>query len=103
MDEAGRLRVLAYPKTFGDFLDTAYHQIRHYAAESPDVLLRILEATARIARHVKREDDRRCLAEHAKTVYDLAVAAAEPDRDRRKVERRYAEVESALRDTTGSH
>jgi uncharacterized membrane protein len=55
-----------------------------------DVLLRMLEAMERIARHTKRCDDRRALEEHAKMVFDDALEAAGADRDRQKVERRYA-------------
>lgn len=99
VDQEGRLRVLAYPKTFGDFLDTAYNQIRQNAAKSLDVLLSMLEAMARIAKNVRRPDDRQCLAEHVKMVYDLAVVAAEFDRDRRVVERRYSDVQNAMRST----
>lgn len=95
MDESGHLRVLAYPKTFGDFLDTSFNQIRQYASGSLDVLLRMLEAMGRIGRSIRSADDRRCLEEHAEMVYELALATAKPERDRRQAERRLAGVRAA--------
>lgn len=96
MDETGRLRVLTYPQGFGNFLDASYNQIRQYAADSLDVLLQMLWAMERIARHVGREADRQCLSEHAGMVYDSALSAAGPDRDRQQVEHRYAEFQKSL-------
>lgn len=101
-DEAGQRRLIAYPKTFGDVLDASYNQIRQYAANSPDVLLRMLEAMERIARKIQRSADAEALTEHAKTVYTRALTAADNvggPRDRRKIEKRYLE----FRESLGSH
>ena len=96
LDDAGRLRVIAYRKTFQDFVDIALNQIRQYASKSVDVLLRMLEGLERVARHVHSEDDRRCLREHAIMIRDSAIAACSADRDCKKVEARYAAFEASL-------
>lgn len=96
IDDQGRLRVLTYPKDFGDFLDVSYNQIRQYAKQSLDVLLQMLETFERMAPHVSRGNDREHLLEHVKMVYEAAMAVAEPERDRHKVERRHEKVQHAL-------
>ncbi|WP_164104665.1 DUF2254 domain-containing protein [Candidatus Laterigemmans baculatus] len=96
VDDEGRLRVVAEARTRCDFFDTSFNQIRQYAKNSLDVLIRILEALARIAVHIRHESDWQCLSAHISMTYELAVTAATAERDRQMVERRYAEAQLAL-------
>ncbi len=99
-DDSGQRRVIAYPKSFGGVLDASYNQIRQYGGNSPDVLLRMLEAMARIAHRIHRSEDGEALAEHAEMVYSRAMSAARQiggPRDFRKIEKRYEELRAALK------
>lgn len=94
-DANGRLRVIAYAEEFADTIDQAFNQLRQNSARQLAVMIRLLESIGRIANHVSTPSDRRCLAEHAKMLYDQARQAA-GFRDLRKLEARYAEVCSVL-------
>jgi uncharacterized membrane protein len=96
VDESRRIRIVAYPKTFCSFLDTAYNQIRQYAESSLAVLLRMLEAIERVAHRAQHPDDRQCLAEHARMVHQLALARSAAGRDRGEVDTRYARIATLL-------
>jgi uncharacterized membrane protein len=95
LDGAGRLRVIAYPVQFCDFVDAAFNQIRQDSARSLAVMIRLLEAIGRVGRQATGAD-RACLSEHARMVYEQALGAATADRDRRKVEERYRAVARTL-------
>ena len=55
-------------------------------------MLRLLESFERMANHMKYEEGRACLAEHARMVYEQATETATAQRDRNKLEQRYEEV-----------
>lgn len=96
-DEDGNVRVVRYGERFEEYLDLAFNQIRQYSERSLDVMLRMLEAMARVARHLQRPEDLKALEEHARLVYAQAVAACgDAQRDRRDVEARFAVLAEAL-------
>lgn len=96
-DDAGRLRVVGPTTRFCDFVDAAFNQLRHDSERVMAVMLRLLEAFEKIARHTKQDEDRDCLAAHARAVYQQAMGAAKADMDRSAVEERYAAFTEALR------
>ncbi len=96
-DDEGRLRVVAPTTRFCDFVDAAFNQLRHDSDRVMAVMLRLLEACAKIARHTKQAQDRDCLAAHAQAVYQQAIEAGDADIDRSAVEERYAAFTEALR------
>jgi uncharacterized membrane protein len=94
-DSADRLRVIAPAVGFPDLMDAAFNQIRQYGRSSTAVSIRLLEALAVLARHVKREEDRLCVAHHAKMIHNASGEAATESSDREEVETRYRAVAAA--------
>ena len=67
LDDDGRARIIAKPSKFGESLDSAFDQIRHYGRDSATVTLRIMDALAMIARGIRRDADRQELLRQAET------------------------------------
>jgi uncharacterized membrane protein len=95
-DDVGRLRVIAYPWTFGALLDAAFYQIRQHARTSVAVSMALLEAIASVAHAVRRPGDRAALLVHAEMIESQASAAAPAPRDRAALRRRYEAALAAL-------
>lgn len=96
-DEERVVRVLADPVDFERLTEAAFSPIRQYAGGSQVVLLRLLDALARIARHARGEDRRETIREHAARVLATAGRHLEHVADRAAVAQRHRAVEEALR------
>ncbi|HEX5755050.1 MAG TPA: DUF2254 domain-containing protein [Arenimonas sp.] len=88
-DDHGRLRLLAPGFTFAGIVDTAFNQIRQSARSNPAVAIRLLDAIAQIAGHVRNRQDTACLWRHAGMIVRGAQEAVPEAEDRLAVERRY--------------
>ncbi len=96
-DGEGVARVLADPVSFERLAEAAFSPIRQYAGGSQVALLRLLDALARIARHVRGEDRRNTVRDHAARVLATAERHLEHTADRAAVAERHRAVEDALR------
>ncbi len=96
-DGRDTVRVLADPVGFEGLAEAAFSPIRQYAGGSEVVLLRLLDALARIARHVRGEDRRESVRDHAARVLATAGRHLEHAADRAAVAERHRTVEKALR------
>lgn len=95
-DDGGRLRLVLNVTTFAGFTDAAFNQIRQHAADSPSVLIRVLETIARVAEVARTPEQRRALATHATMVRDRGMEAFGEVRDREDLETRYRAAMSHL-------
>jgi uncharacterized membrane protein len=95
-DESGKLRVVAQPERFCQFMSGAFDLIRHNSRGSLQVTLRMLRAMTRVAPHVAHAEDAHCLREHASMVYEQALAAANTEFDRRLVESHHRQFLQSL-------
>jgi uncharacterized membrane protein len=95
-DDQGRLRVIADGTAFSAMADAAFNQIRQYGRGSVSVLLRLLDTIAAIAEHVRREEDRACLRQHAGKVARDAREALLNELDLQELEERHAATLRAL-------
>jgi uncharacterized membrane protein len=86
-DEAGRLRLVVYPVSFGDLVDVSFRQIRQYGRSSPAVVTRMLETIATVVRQTRQRDDCTILLGQARTIYESAQGFQEIDR--RDVDERF--------------
>lgn len=68
----GSLRPVATGHTLAGVTDSAFNQIRQSARSNPAVAIRMLDAIARIAGHVRRAPEAACLSRHA----DMIVRSA---------------------------
>ena len=100
-DDDGRLCVIFNPVGFADVLDAALNQIRQYGRDSVAVTIRLLEASAVIARQIQSGRDRDALLEHASMTLRLSESFKE-EHDRREVQERYDRVTALLDDPAGN-
>ncbi len=96
-DGEGVPRVLADPAGFERLVEAAFSPIRQYAGGSQAVLLRLLDALARIARHARGEDRREIVRDHAARVLATAGRHLEHVADRAAAAESHRAVEEALR------
>lgn len=97
LDSLGRLRLVAPGPTFSGVVDTAFNQIRQSARSNPAVAIRMLDAIAQIAGHVRRAHDAVCLQRHADMVIKGAREAVPEADDLLAVETRFTTATQALR------
>ena len=79
-DPDGRLRLVAPGSSFEGVVNTAFNQIRQSARSNPAVAIRMLDAIAQVAGHVRRAPDAACLLRHAHMIVRGAREAV-PDAD----------------------
>jgi YihY family inner membrane protein len=87
-DEAGQVRVIAYPVSFPDLADMALRPIRRAGRSNPALLLHLLEVIAAVLPHTRREGDRGSLMRQA-LMTKIAGATLPEETDRREIEERY--------------
>ena len=95
-DDLGQLRLVATGYTFAGIADTAFNQIRQNARSNPAVAIRMLDAIAQIAGHVRSAQDAACLRRHADMIVRGARETVPEAGDRLDVEARYLAATTAL-------
>ncbi len=88
-DDHRRLRLVAPGATFAGIVDTAFNQIRQSARSNPAVAIRMLDAIAQIAGHVRHTKDAACLRRHAEMIVRGAREGVPEAEDRLAVEARF--------------
>lgn len=97
LDDDGRLRIIAARSSFAGMTDAAFNQIRQYAADSMDVLLRLMETFEVLARATRHDTARRAvIAGHAEKTLRTARLGDHEQEDMRELEGRHARVVAAL-------
>lgn len=102
-DGRGRLRLVAPGLDFAGIVDTAFNQIRQSARSNPAVAIRLLDAIAQIASHVRTAQDAACLRRHAGMIVRGAREAVPEAEDRLAVEMRYSAATQTLGALHGDH
>lgn len=95
-DDEGKLRVVTRAVTFADVTDAAFNQIRQYGSSSASVMIRLLEALARVAYIARRPDDQAALVRHAHLVRRACERDLPEVDDRNDVLERYNAVLQVL-------
>jgi uncharacterized membrane protein len=83
----------------GDVLDTAFNQIRQSATQNPAVLIRLLQAYAKLAEHVRTPAQRDTLLRHARMAAEAgrkATGGADREADREDVEAAWKTANTSL-------
>ena len=91
-DEAGALRVVAYPTTFDEFVGGVYGQLRSYVAADRNAALHALKTIGEVAGRISDDSQRAVLRHQADAIREGAEAALALEADRQSVRRRHAEV-----------
>ncbi|OYY60902.1 MAG: hypothetical protein B7Y51_11145 [Burkholderiales bacterium 28-67-8] len=100
-DAQGRLRLVAPGSSFAGIVDTAFNQIRQNARSNPAVAIRMLDAIAQIAAHVRSAQDASCLRHHADMIVRGARQAVPEADDLAAVEAGFTAATQALSVTRG--
>jgi uncharacterized membrane protein len=90
-DEDGRVRIVAAVSTFEGIVDAVIHQIRQRAAQSPDVLIRIVENLVLLTRQADAEQ-RAVLAKHIQLVLNAGRRGIDEPADLEALEERAAQA-----------
>ena len=93
-DEAGGLRVVAPEMTFEHLWRTAFDQVRVYGADSPDILLALLNLMGGLAPDLRRPGEREFLEQYVEVIRADAESQIKNAADARRVT---AQADEALR------
>jgi len=91
-DGHGFVRVITAHITYDRLVERAFEKIRQAARGMPAVLIRQLEALAKIMEYAQRPQQRELLLEQARMIYDASEESVPEPSDRADVRREYDEV-----------
>ena len=77
---------------FSEMLQTAFSQIRHYAAGDTDTLIRLLHAYHAIGQVVSRPKEKEALWRQVLYLMETADVSVETDGDRARLNRAYSSI-----------
>ena len=92
LDDEGQLRIITHTVTFPSLCDSAFDMIRHYGADSPKVILSLLETLAEVGAKCKTQEQRAAIIRHAQLAREEATTASVMDSDKTNYEVAYAKV-----------
>ncbi|WP_262915571.1 DUF2254 domain-containing protein [Niabella ginsengisoli] len=88
-DDTETLRIINNPVTFSGIIDTAFNQIRQFAAGSPSVLIRLMDAFQLISTFTKGTDNNIFVVKHAEMVMRSAENNFEEANDVADMKKRF--------------
>ena len=89
-DEEGHLRVVVGAPTFAEALQTAFSQIRHYAAGDTDTLIHLLRAYQALGQILTRTEEKEALWRQVRYLMETASETVETAGDRARLNRVYS-------------
>ena len=98
IDDKNELRIIIKAVTFPKLCDAAFNMIRQYGADSPAVMIRMLETLAKVGAKCKTGEEADAIALHARLARDEALKVTTVDRDIADIENRYARALRAIAD-----
>ena len=98
LDEDRKLRIVTSNVTFPGLCDAAFNMIRQFGADSPAVMIRMLETLAKVGAKCHTDEQRQIIATHARLARDEALKETSIDRDISDIENRYARVLRGIAD-----
>jgi uncharacterized membrane protein len=91
-DASGRPRVVTAEPTYQRLVQRSFEKIRQASRGMPAIMIRQLDALARIIERARTQADRQLLLEQAALIDQLAAASVSQQADRADVERAYRRV-----------
>lgn len=85
-DDDGTVRLVCKDTGYTHVLDSAFNQIRHYAAERPSVVVNLLNSLGKIAEQARLAEQREALRRHAVLIGAAGLRHAVEPADREKIE-----------------
>jgi uncharacterized membrane protein len=99
-DEAGHVRVITTPISFRRLVERAHEKIRQGSRAMPAVMIRQLDALAKVMAHTSSSEQREVLLEQAALILRSSEESVPEEADRLDVRRRYDRVLTAVPSTT---
>lgn len=93
-DNNKNLRVIAFPLTFPEAIDTSYTQIREYGRENPAILISLMKAVKRILQYAQKGEDIEAIKLHAGMIMNTAERFLNQDYDIESIRQYYRKIES---------
>jgi uncharacterized membrane protein len=94
-DRDGLVRVIATETTYGRLVTRAFEKVRQAGRGMPAVMIRQLDALARIMERTTADDDRQILLDQAAMIERLSASSVDEQGDRADVTRAYQRVLAA--------
>jgi uncharacterized membrane protein len=88
-DQTGRVRVLTVSISFRRLVERAHEKIRQASRAMPAVMIRQLEALAKVMPHTTSDEQREVLMEQAEMILRASEESVPEEADRADVRRRY--------------
>jgi uncharacterized membrane protein len=95
-DAKGHLRVIAPSTSFSQLADKSFSEIRHVAAGSPAVVIRLLDTARDLARFARRAEDRKWLRRHIDSVKEESDRYISSAQDRERITASYQAAQKAI-------
>lgn len=93
-DQQGQLRIIADTVDYEGMLAASFNQIRQYAAGSPSVLIRLMEALVTIYKISSKDHQMKAIIKHAKMVHEAAKTSFKEENDMNDIQARMKEIVS---------
>ena len=100
-DDDGRLRVVAFPTTFDDFVGGVYAQLRPYLSADRNAALHALKTIGEVAGRITDDSQRDALRHQADALLDGCESNLSLEADRLSVRKRHREVTRLLSGAVG--
>jgi uncharacterized membrane protein len=88
-DDEGNLRIVSRPFTFTGMLDASFNQIRQYGADSPSVLIKLMEALLTLFGFARNSEQAENIRRHAEMVHRTAQITFKEPNDFNDISQRY--------------
>ena len=98
LDDEGNLRIITHTVTFPSLCDSAFDMIRHYGANSPKVILSLLETLAEVGAKCVTQEQRAAIIRHAQLAREEATKASVMNSDKASYDVAYAKVLRSIAD-----
>jgi uncharacterized membrane protein len=88
-DSEDVVRIVAEALTFSGMLGAAFHQIRQFGAQSPSVIIRLMESLGRILDFTRNTEQREAVQKHLKMVLETGKSSFQNSHDYADLKERY--------------
>ncbi|MEZ4686145.1 MAG: DUF2254 domain-containing protein [Bacteroidia bacterium] len=88
-DEKQQLRMITKTDTFEGFVNASFNQIRQYGASSPSVMIRLMEALAKIMSFTRNGAKQAVIIHHAEMVMEVSKQSFDSQSDLQDLESRF--------------
>lgn len=94
-DSQNILRIIADDHTFSGMLNAAFNQLRQYGANSPSVMIRLMEAMNTISTFARNKNQQELIEQHAEMIMNAAEKTFSEKRDLEDMKKRFTSLKKS--------